>query len=117
MTQIIQVPTASTRSQGDFSRLLRPPALFFATYSLLRGLPEALAFVQRIILASRQEEEAFRRLDQLDEYQLQDVGLVRVEEIVGWRISARGAAPTAIIRLSYQSLPGTENNRAVTSQG
>ena len=117
MTQITQVQTASTRSQGDFDRLVRLPALSSAPSSLLRRLLQALATVQRKILASRQEEEAFLRLNRLDEHHLHDIGLVRVEEIVGWRIAARGAAPTAITRLSYQRLPGTENNRAAANQG
>jgi uncharacterized protein YjiS (DUF1127 family) len=114
MTHVTQAETASRASRGDFDRLARLPALFYATSSLLRSLLQALATVQRKILASRREEEALFRLNQLDEHQLRDIGLVRVEEIVGWRIAARGAAPTAIIRVSYQRLPGTENNRATS---
>jgi hypothetical protein len=117
MTQITQAQTASTRSEGDFDRLVRLPARVSAPSSLLRRLLRALDTVQRRILTSRQEEEALLRLDQLDEHQLHDVGLVRVEEVVGWQIAARGAAPTAITRFSYQRLPSTENNHATASPG
>jgi uncharacterized protein YjiS (DUF1127 family) len=117
MTHITQAESATRGSRGDFDRLARPLALFYATSSLLRGLLLSLASVQRKILASRREEEAFFRLNQLDEHQLRDIGLMRVEEIVGWQIAARGAAPTAIIRFSYQRLAGTENNGATASQG
>jgi uncharacterized protein YjiS (DUF1127 family) len=100
----------------DFTQVQTASALSSAPSSLLRSLLQTLATVQRKILASRREEEAFFRLNQLDDHQLQDIGLERVEEIVGWRIAARGAAPTAIIRLTYRRLPGTENNRATASQ-
>jgi hypothetical protein len=80
-------------------------------FSSFEGRLGALGSLIRDVLAGPRRNDGLQRLDQLDEHHLRDVGLVRVEEIIGWRVVARGAAPVAVTRYSYQLMPGSESRR------
>jgi hypothetical protein len=88
-----------------------------ALFSWFQMRLRAFDSLKRDILAGRGRNDGLQRLDQLDEHHLRDVGLVRIEEIIGWRVVARGAAPVAVTRYSYQLMPGSESSRLGTEAG
>ncbi|WP_081647228.1 DUF1127 domain-containing protein [Rhizobium grahamii] len=50
---------------------------------------------------SATDHAACRALDQLDDEQLADIGVVRHDEFAGWHESARGSDPDPIVSHSY----------------
>lgn len=47
-----------------------------------------------------------RRLDDLDEHLLADIGIERTEKVVGWTPAPHGLDPTSITTTSYQPTGG-----------